>query len=172
MLHLLIADNAAARLFQAPDSNRSITEIYTFINPAARVHERDIVSSRPGRMINRVAGIHQSFEPETSARHHVLAAWVHSLKKPLRALLSERKSEGLIVVASPRLLAALKNELRKHVTIQGELARNLAGLSASTLDKRLRPLLHTITVKRRVNNPFYPSASLRESNSHTSASVV
>jgi len=172
MLHVLIADSAVARLFETADANEPLKEIFMFVNPAARLHERDIVSSRPGRMINRAAGIHQSFDPETSARSHALVRWVQSLHAPLRALLNEHDSDGLILVAAPRLLAALRSKLQKRVKIRGELARNLAGQPVSSFAKRLQPLLRSAAVRLRPDLPIYPSMSVHASKSRTSASVV
>lgn len=149
MLHILVMDTATARLFMTAGPHKPLVPVCEFVNPAGRAHERDLVSSRPGRVFNRVAGIHQAFEPAMSARNHALVAWLRSLLKPLQSVMRTYNSEGLVLVAAPRLLAAGRRTLGKQLTVRAEFARNLTHLPPLALGQRLQATLKTVRTKAR-----------------------
>ena len=123
MFHILVINSSAARLFEATRSDAPLVEVYDFINPPGHMHDRDLVSARPGRMLNRAAGIHQSLGQRTSTRVHAIARWTHSLGKPIHDLLVARDSRGLVIVGSPRLIAAARAALPKSVSILATVPR-------------------------------------------------
>jgi protein required for attachment to host cells len=140
MIHVLTADGSIARLYEVSGEKRVLREIADFGNSIAALHERDLVSSRPGRSYNRTSGSRQTFEA-SSEKQHLTHRWLSGVAQSLQPLLASRDCQCLILVASPRLLsefrALLPKPLQKKVLV--EYSRNLAGLPLTTLNIRLRP---------------------------------
>ena len=140
MIHVLTADGSIARLYEVSGEKRVLREIADFGNSIAALHERDLVSSRPGRTYNRTSGSRQAFEA-SSEKQHLTHRWLSGVAQSLQPLLASRDCQCLILVASPRLLsefrALLPKPLQKKVLV--EYSRNLAGLPLTTLNIRLRP---------------------------------
>ncbi len=141
MIHVLIADGSIARLYEVSGPARALSEIVDFGNAIAKLHERDLVSSKPGRSFNRNSGGRQTFAPHATEKQHLTHRWLGGVAQALQPLLRSRDSEGLILVASPRLLAEFRPLLPKalRAKVLVEYARNLAGLPIATLTQRLRP---------------------------------
>jgi hypothetical protein len=66
-LQVVVADYAIARFYRLPDAAVRPELIDVLGNPAARTSDRELISSRPGRMFNRSTRQPQSFDPR--ARH-------------------------------------------------------------------------------------------------------
>jgi protein required for attachment to host cells len=75
-----------------------------------------------------------------SAREHALERWLNA---QLRSLLAARRSEGMLLVAGPRLLAQLRTRLLARVEAlpRVELARDLVKHPAAVLEKRAQSAL-------------------------------
>lgn len=143
MIHALVADTRSIRVFEASSRAAPPAEVAVLRNPDAGHHERDLVSDRPGRVINRASGGHQAYEPKASAMQHAMQVWLKQIGPSLRELIESRRSDGLVLVASPRMLANLRRSLpasmRKRVA--GEMPLDLAHSSAANLRKRLGPAM-------------------------------
>jgi protein required for attachment to host cells len=151
MIHALVADARSIRVFEASGRSGAPAEVAVLRNPDAGPHERDLVSDRPGRVINRASGAHQAYEPRVSAKQHALQTWLKHIGPSLRELIDSRRSDALVLVASPRMLANLRSTLpasvRKLVT--RELPLDLTHASAADLNRRLRPAMAAATRKAR-----------------------
>lgn len=171
MIHVLTVDGSVARLYEVTGARPPLKEIVDFGNSVARLYERDLVSSPPGRAANRAAGVHQAFEPLVSAKRHATQQWLRGMGQ-LLATLIDKRSGGLILVASPRLLADLRQLLPSQVKkrIVSEYGRNLSGLPRRELAERLAA---TITAaQRRIAQPQVLQAVARARRLRNSASVT
>ena len=143
MIHALVADTRSIRVFEASSRAAAPAEVAVLRNPDAGRHERDLVSDRPGRVINGASGRHQVYQPKASAMQHAMQVWLKQIGPSLRELIESRRSDGLVLVASPRMLANLGRSLpasfRKLVA--SEMPLDLAHASAADLKRRLRPAM-------------------------------
>lgn len=149
MLYVLIADNKTARVFQFDVQENAFEELAVFRNVELGRHERDLLSDRPGRVLGGASGIHHSYEPNESARHRAAQRWLKSVGTSLRSLLAGRANDGVILVAAPRTLAALRASLPATllVKLRAEIKRNLVKHSQQDLRKRLQPALRAATTR-------------------------
>jgi protein required for attachment to host cells len=156
MIHVLVADTRTVRMLEGSTSS-TLAEVVTYRNPAFARHERDLVSDRPGRVINAAGRIPQTYEPKVSAKKHSMATWLKSIGAPLQKVVEGRNSDGLVLVAAPRTLAQLRKSLpaalRKRIV--AELALDLAGQPLSALRKRLQPTFRGAARKRSQAEPVY-----------------
>ena len=141
MIHVLTEDGRVARLYEVSGPKRDLREIVDFGNAVANLHERDLVSSKPGRTFNRASGARQTFTDASTEKKHLTHRWLSGVAKSLQPLLASRNCQCLILVASPRLLSEFRALLPKSVQskVLVEHTRNLVGLPITTLNKRLRP---------------------------------
>jgi len=140
MIHVLTADGSIARLYEVSGEKRVLREIADFGNAIAKLHERDLVSSRPGRSYNRTSGARQTLVG-SSEKQHLTHRWLSAVAQSLAPLLASRDCQCLILVAAPRLLSEFRELLPKAVQkkVLVEYSRNLAGLPIATLNLRIRP---------------------------------
>ena len=143
MIHALVADRRSIRVFEGSGRAGTPWEVAVLRNPDAGRHERDLISDRPGRVVNRASGARQAYEPKASARQHALQVWLKQIGPSIRELIDSRDGDGVILVAAPRMLANLRSSLpasiRKRVT--GEMPLDLAHASVASLKKRLGPAM-------------------------------
>lgn len=139
MIHVLIADQKRLRVFESGANAAELNELAVFQNRSAALHERDLVSDRPGRVMNGSGMIRHAYEPKTTERQMTLERWMKEIGGPLQDLLTSHDCKAVVLVASPRLLAALRNRLPVAVQslIRVELRRDLAKLPANQLQKRV-----------------------------------
>lgn len=87
MIHALVADTRSIRIFAAADRAGAPWEVAVLRNAAAGRHERDLISDRPGRVINGASGRHQAYERKTSAKQHAMQVWLKEIGPSLRELI-------------------------------------------------------------------------------------
>ncbi|WP_129781917.1 host attachment protein [Peristeroidobacter soli] len=142
MIHAIVADTRRLRVFEAV-ADRAPLELAVFANPAGGKPERELVSDRPGRVINSASGAHQALQGHTPAREHALQSWLKDIARPIRELLDARDSTGLILFASPRLLPMLRQCLPASAQrlIHKQVTLDLARQPSGALRKRIEPAL-------------------------------
>jgi hypothetical protein len=145
MIHVIVADTRTLRIFEAPSAENALREAVVYHNIAAVRHERDLVSDRPGRVINRAAGVHQTYEPRVHAREHAMQQWLRTSGTQLSELLEAHGNQCVVLVASPRMLAQLKSALPASVRrrIYAQVPLDLARAKPAELSIRLRPAIRT-----------------------------
>lgn len=156
MIHVLVADSRTVRMLQGSTSN-ALAEVVAYRNPNFARHERDLVSDRPGRVINAAARIHQAYQPKVPAKRHSMVTWLRSIGPSLQKVMDDRNSDGLVLVAAPRTLAQVRKCLPPSVRqrITAELPLDLAREPLATLRKRLQPTLRATARKTLRAEPVY-----------------
>jgi protein required for attachment to host cells len=154
MLHLVIIDSKVARIL-ALDFHGTLMEVDELRNASAVAHESDLVSDRPGRVINGASGSHVALASKQSPRATSLQRWLNGVATHLRMFSASSSSEGLVLVASPRLLASLRRALSAEVgrRVLLEIPRDLAKHPLPALQRRLVPTLRS-AVKRARHSPL------------------
>jgi protein required for attachment to host cells len=149
MIHAIVADARTVRVFEGSPPGRALAEVAVFRNQADGHHERDLVSDRPGRVVNSASGARQAYEPKVLASQRVMQTWLRTIGPSLRALLEGRSNESVVLVASPRMLAQLRRALPAAVSkrVAGELRLDLAQQPLGQLKKRLQPAMRAAGIK-------------------------
>jgi protein required for attachment to host cells len=172
MFHVLIAGNETVRVYETSPTGGALHELAVFHNQVAHQHERDLVASRPGRVVNRAAGIRQAYDPKVTEKQHQTQRWLKLVGVQLQLLLARARSDALILVASPRMLAELRRHLpvRVRALIHAELARDLAHLPKNMLAQRLQPTLRAAARSALRSQPVYRRLPARRGGPGTSTS--
>jgi protein required for attachment to host cells len=171
MFHVIVADSQTVRVFETNSTGSTLDELLVFRNEAAHQHERDLVTARPGRVVNRAAGVPQSFDPKVSAKRILTQRWLKGVGTQLQSFLASRRSEAAILVAAPRMLADLRRHLpnRVRALIRAELARDLMHQPVIVLRKRVQSAVRTAARSTLKFQPVYRGSPGRSSRPRIAA---
>lgn len=136
---ILVADAARARLFEPAPADGRLVEIECFTNPDGRAGARRSDTHRPPTVNESVGTARHAIEPHTTAREKVTARFAHVLSEALERGRTKRRYERLVLVAPPRFLGALHEQLGQPVrdSVAGEVRRDLTALRPAELRARL-----------------------------------
>lgn len=163
MIHAIVADTRRLRVFE-PADERAPLEVAVFANPEGGKPERDLVSDRPGRVINAASGAHQTFQNHTAVGEHALQVWLKGVGPALAELLETHASTAVVVFASPRLLPILRRCLPPAVRclVHTEVALALAHQPSGALRKRIEPTLLAVAKELAKPELLYRSHPIRK----------
>jgi len=136
---LVVADAATARFYSYQPDQGAPKLLDSLSNPSARKHERELVSSRPGRIVDRGIGHTQSFDPRETAKQHAIERFATQIAKHVD---DHADGHGLVLVAADRLLARIEHGLTpsSHARLVAAVPRDLCWLNPTELGARLREL--------------------------------
>ena len=120
---VIIADASRARVFKSARGLNKLAEIEDFIHSESRLTDKELMSDTSRISANRRG----SLQPRTFPKDHEEQIFARQLGKHLKEIHSKEPYDELVLVASPRFLGMLRNEL--HASI--------ANLVSYTIDKEL-----------------------------------
>lgn len=120
---VIVADASKARIFKSTRGLKQLAEIEDFIHSESRMTDSELMSDTSRISANRRG----SLQPRTFPKDHEEQTFAKQLGKHLKELYNREPYEELILVASPRFLGMLRDEL--HASI--------ANLVTATIDKEL-----------------------------------
>ena len=137
---IVTADSARARVLQAVDQQSQFTEVEDFLNPEARMSERELTEDAHPRF--RGTAGPGSDRQETSAGEHATELFAKRVAERLNKARTEHRYDELQLVAEPQFLGKLRNALDDEVgkLVTREVPKNYAALDARELERRLRAL--------------------------------
>jgi protein required for attachment to host cells len=155
MICAIVADSRRLRIFAAA-AGKAPVEIAAFVNVDAGKHERDLVSDRPGRVINSASGGHQSYQPKVSASEHALRMWLKSVATSVSQVLEERAPAPIVLLAAPRLLPRVLRNLPQAIQrrvcekVPVDVARQPAAMLTPRIDSAMRAAARHLSAPSRV----------------------
>lgn len=135
---VVVADTSRARIFSADKPASQLFETEILNNPEARLHQGDLVSDRPGRDRNSIAGTH-NMGHESDAKEEQAVRFASEVCNRLEQGRVKSQFDKLYIVAAPSFLGLI----RKHQTpalkkiVAGEIAKNMALKEAVDIKKCL-----------------------------------
>jgi protein required for attachment to host cells len=141
-LQVVVADNAVARFYRLPDAAVRLQLVDALANPTARTSERELVSSRPGRMFDRASGQPQSFDPRHRHKRVLEENFARAVARRIGRRLAADRADELVIVAGPRLLGLIEAGLSKAARrrLAATVPHDLARLTMPELARKLAPL--------------------------------
>jgi len=116
-IRIVVADQSEARFFDVV-AGRKLKPAGSLSSPEARLHDRDLKSDRPGRVVNgavagrrRGAATHHATGGENTPRRHILATFVRRIVLQLERARIAGQFDRLAIVAGPQLLGQLRSGL-------------------------------------------------------------
>jgi protein required for attachment to host cells len=146
VLCVLVADEAIAKLMLLRKPGAELVEMQAIADPQAHTreaeHHRDAHGRRHG---GDGSGVRNIGGPTTSAgdsdRHLEAGRFAKTVAAELSRALREKRFDRLQIVAAPRFLGMLRQELDKDVAavVEEEMAKDLIHLDAAALTAHLFP---------------------------------
>jgi len=145
---IIAADSSRARILQVTDREGHLSDIDDFVNPAARLHERDLTTDAEPRF-NGHGGVGKPGSSPTggpgndreakSKADYEIEVFVRQLAEYLDKARMAHRYDRLHVVAPPKFLGRLRVALGKEVAklVAEELPKDLSALTTRELERRL-----------------------------------
>ncbi len=140
MIKILIADHGRACLYETARYGGPLLPLDVLINPAARLHERELGTDAPGRAFNRASGARQAYSQPDRFRSAAASTFARQICKLLDKSLRGGDCEGVVLVAAPSLLSELQHALPAAVRhkLLGHVGKDLVKHSTAHVAKQLR----------------------------------
>ncbi|MDB5968478.1 MAG: hypothetical protein JWQ90_928 [Hydrocarboniphaga sp.] len=110
---VVAADAGRARIFSVSQDDGQLEELVDFVNPDARLQDRDAVSDRRGHVTQGAAGIGHAFEPRESHGEHVAESFAKDLCERLGTAQRSGEVTKIYLLAAPKFLGLLRKNLDK-----------------------------------------------------------
>jgi protein required for attachment to host cells len=148
-VRILVADQGEADFYDAANAHEMPTFAGGIGDPAARLHDREIASDRPGRVFDhapapsgrRGATAHHGTDGERSPRKYESGQFARRVAKLLDEAHRAGEFDRLIVIAPPTFLGRLREALPESLRaiIAAEVRKNLVHQPPSELRAHLPP---------------------------------
>jgi protein required for attachment to host cells len=136
---IVVADQAEAVFYDLASLEKRPREVARISDPVAHLHERDMVSDRPGRSHTRVGSARFAIEREHEPRRQEAARFAKRIARRLDEARRKGEFEDLIVVAGPPFLGVMRAELSRltRARVVHEVPKDLVHGTAESLRKYL-----------------------------------
>jgi len=136
---VVVASNAMARVFVATAPDATMKELETFAHPEARLAERQLTSSLPGKVSGGQGTQHHALQSRVGPKEQQTIDFARLVANRIESARTGHEFEHLVLVASPAFLghlrAALDVDTRRLVT--GELDHDYVRMHPADIRKRL-----------------------------------
>lgn len=105
---ILVADQAEAVFYDSSSLTAAPQEVARITDPAAHLHDRDLMSDRPGRSYESFGGARHALEREDDPRHREAVRFARRVARRLDEARRKDEFENLVVVAGPPFLGLLR----------------------------------------------------------------
>jgi protein required for attachment to host cells len=139
---VVVADSSRARILEIPPRSREIHEIEDFVNPSGRAQSRELVTDAAGRSNLRASGagnpMHGVF-PSGDPVQHETELFAKRLCEVLDQARMQHRYEELYLVAAPKFLGLLRNNLSKEASklVTREIDKDLSADDPASIYQRV-----------------------------------
>jgi protein required for attachment to host cells len=146
---IVAADSSRARVLQVADREQKLVEIEALVNPQARLQDRDLQTDGEPRF-NGHGGVGKPGSSSTGgpasdretqgAVAHSVRVFAKEIGRYLEQARNQHRYDELVLVAPPKFLGALRQELDKEVEklVTEELPKDLSWFNARDIERYLR----------------------------------
>lgn len=128
IVRVFVADSMRADLYDLAAPRAPLQAVGTIANEASGKHERDFGRGVPGRMTNSAGGgARTSLQPRHTRKQLAVDQFARELARAVATQGRAPGVDGVVLVAAPRFLAAVKSHLSKTAAARviGEVRRDL-----------------------------------------------
>ena len=132
---IVVAESSRAKIYLMKNRTNPLTELANLVHTASRLHERELVSDRPGRTFNsRGSGRHAKSPPTATKRQEAM-----NFAKEVSAYIEDGKTrlgyDRLVLMAPPGFLGLLRKSLSDSTRqlIFREIDKNLVNADETSI---------------------------------------
>lgn len=139
---VVVANSSFARLYKAIN-NHALTEIETWEHPESRLHDQDLVESRPGRAFDSIGPGRHAMETQISPKVHEFHIFAKSIANHLDKAVSKGDVKKIYITAPPTFLGILRQNLSHNVAamVSAEVAKDFTTMHPDQIREHLPPVL-------------------------------
>jgi protein required for attachment to host cells len=145
---VFVADSRLVRIFELDEAGATPKLLEVVENTYTARHNRDLGADAPGRVLRRTGASAQrtALQARTEHKQHATDRFARQLARRVGGAARNRKSRGVVLVAAPRFLSAVRTHLSKTAQqrIVREVPRDLVGMSILVLRRRLAEALRRL----------------------------
>ena len=108
---VIVADNSRARIFTIDSPKSPLQEIESMVQSEGRLHEGDMTSDLPGKILGGAGGGH-AYESKTDPKQQQSINFAKRVAEYLDYARKTNKLHNILIVAAPQFLG----ELRQHMS--------------------------------------------------------
>lgn len=126
---VLVADGNQARMFSQTPTQAGV--LWTMASRDAATQTRELVSDKPGQSFSSVGYSRHAMTPQVSAQRAAQLKFARRVADAVERTTAETDFDKLIMVAPPRTLGDLRNEIspRVRAAVTEEINKDLANLA-------------------------------------------
>jgi protein required for attachment to host cells len=112
-IRIVVADQAEAIFYDAASLRARPIEVGRISDPVAHLHNRDLMSDRPGRSYESVGGQRHAIAREDDPRRREAVRFAKRISRRLDDARRKDEFDELVVVAGPPFLGMMRGELSR-----------------------------------------------------------
>ncbi|MDP1834873.1 MAG: host attachment protein [Chlamydiales bacterium] len=126
---VVVANSSQATVYKA-EKLGVLNEVHTLLHPESRLHDRDIVTDKPGRTNPSITIGRSAYEPQTSPKRHEIEVFAKELSEFLEQSREQGLYSKLYIAAAPSFLGLLREKLSQATTrlVAGEVDKDCTHL--------------------------------------------
>jgi protein required for attachment to host cells len=141
---IIAADSSRARILELDQPNRRLVELEDFLNPEARLQDKELQSDAEPRFNGHggAGGSSKTGGPASDreaqgAVEHSTRVFAREVGRYLHTARTQHRFDALMLVAPPRFLGTLRKELDKEVQklVVEELGKDLSWFNRRDLER-------------------------------------
>lgn len=138
---IVVADSSRARIFEVANKDKHLQEIEDMVNPEGRANNRDLESDAAGRYYGRGQRMQgHSAGTTVNAVEHETEWFAKSVSEYLDKARAERRYDRLYLVAAPKFLGLLRDNLTRETrnTVSEELNKEISWLQGRDVESYIK----------------------------------
>ena len=141
---IVAADEHRVRIFEMEGKQDNFHEVEDFINPEARLNERDFNTDARGRYFGKGQGAGDTSDPRVTAAQHTTDLFSKSIGEYLDKARQEHRYDKLRLIAFPKFLGALRKHLSKEAQqlVEDEIPKDISNLEPRQIENYIKTHLH------------------------------
>lgn len=142
-LWILVCNASQAFFYETVSTLNHLKQVHELTHPAARSKSIDLVSDKPGSKGNKA--IHGGAPEKSSVKEIELQKFSQEISQALKSAYNDHRFEKLVLVAPPKLLGVLKQNLNGSVdkTIANTINKDVTYMNANELANMLSKNINT-----------------------------
>ncbi len=138
---IIVANSSHATIYRMTKFPK-MEQISTFDHPESRLHDIDLVSTRPGRGFESTGTTRHAYQQMTDPKHTEIDIFAKSLSDYLDAAFLKGDFSRLYVVANPSFLGLLRKHLNAKTqhSVVGEIAKDMTEQPVAVIEQHLAKL--------------------------------
>ena len=137
----IVANSSHASIYRVTKFPK-MEHLTTQEHPESRLHDRDLVTSKPGRGFESMGTARHAYQQMTDPKHTEIDKFAKSLSQYLDSAHGKGEFSRLYVVAGPTFLGLLRKHLdaKTQQSIVAEIAKDMTEQPIADVEKQLANL--------------------------------